>query len=247
MPDLDPTAEFQPPVTPEAAPEPKPEAPPAASVADLQALQAQVATLASKAATLDKLAGVLAPPSVAASTPQDDAIRAEIFRLFPALRTYEADTAQMKKALVAVAQATGYAADAALTERTSKADDLTKSLMRAEKMSTDADALYDVSVMIASRIQRDPALKDAWNRGHVKYAVEEAWKKVSEKLLAPIRVEAKRGAVTSILDAPRATPRGGAQSPPSGKDPNKLDFADTSREGRKKIHEAAFARLQQTD
>lgn len=176
--------------------------------------------------------------------PKDAFVRKEIRRLVPDFDQHSADVGRIKEVLPYILQALQVDVEEKITERAETALDVVKELMEEVGMDhKDADHVGDVEEMLARRIKNDPDLLKQWNRGQVKNAVTKAFEKVSSKLFAPGRLKAKRSAVNTITESPKST-RGGSAAPAPG-DKAKLDFKDTSRDNVNKIHEAAFARLQE--
>lgn len=173
--------------------------------------------------------------------PKDAFVKKEIQRLVPDL----GDIAKIKEVLPYILNALQLDADEKVAERAETALDVVKDLMEEAGMDhKDPELVGDMEEVLARRIKNDPDLLKQWNRGNVKNAVTKAFEKASSKLLAPGRLRAKRSAVNTINESPRPSLRGGPAAPaPGGK--AKLDFKDTSRDNVKKIHEAAFERLQE--
>ena len=247
---MDPNAEFsdiEPKETEEVAvPEVKvaPEAASAtaAEVAELKsqlgASLKQIAALTSKTAVVDRLQELFTGTP---EDPKDAFVKKEIRRLVPDLD----DVAKIKEVLPYILQALNLDAEEKVAERTETALDLTKDLMKDAGLDPkDADAVGYMEEALAREIKSNPELLKTWNRGNVKSAVERAFEKVSTKLLAPGRLKLKRSAVNTINESPKSSPRGGPASAPAG-NKTKLDFKDTSRDNVRKIHEAAFERLQE--
>jgi hypothetical protein len=108
----------------------------------------------------------------------------------------------------------------------------------------DEDAVAYMEEAVTAEIRRNPDLMKLWGEGKSKQAVVKAFDKVQTKLFAPMRNKLKRSAVNTILNAPKATPRGGAPSPaPAGG--GKVDTSDTSRQGISKVHDAAWDKMQE--
>ena|SRR3990167_2736972 len=173
--------------------------------------------------------------------PKDAFVKKEIQRLVPGLD----DIAKIKEVLPYILNALNLDAEEKVAERAETALDVVKDLMIEVGLDAkDADLVGDMEELLARRIKNDPELLKQWNRGNVKNAVTKAFEKASTKLFAPTRLKAKRSAVSTITESPKSSPKGGPAAPAPG-DNKKLDFKDTSRDNVKKIHEAAFERLQE--
>ena len=173
--------------------------------------------------------------------PKDAFVKKEIQRLVPGLD----DIAKIKEILPYILNALNLDAEEKVAERAETALDVVKDLMAEVGLDAkDDDLVGDMEELLARRIKNDPDLLRQWNRGNVKNAVTKAFEKASTKLFAPTRLKAKRSAVSTITESPKSSPKGGPAAPAPG-DNKKLDFKDTSRDNVKKIHEAAFERLQE--
>ncbi len=247
MPDvLDPNTEFADVPDPVEVPEVK-EAPvvAGASVAEVAELRSQLAnslrqieSLKSDTAVVGKLKELFTGTP---EDPKDAFVKKEIQRLVPGLDDIE----KIKQVLPFILNALNLDADEKIAERAETALDVVKDLMADVGLdSKDGDAVGYMEEALAREIKNNPELLKSWNRGNVKNAVTKAFEKVSSKLLAPGRLKAKRSAVSTITESPKASARGGPAAPAPGAT-TKLDFKDTSRDNVKKIHEAAFERLQE--
>lgn len=196
--------------------------------------------LQSKTAILDKLQEALgAKPE----DPKDKYITDEIRRR---LGSDLSDIAKIKQVLPLILEAVGAVAEDKLSERVDTAQDVLKAAMDKEGLDTsDEETVAAMEEATVAIIRRDPKLQAMWNKGNVKKAVSEAYDRIQAKFYAPVRAKAKRSAVNTILDAPKPSPRGGAASAPAGKGSNTVDTRDTSRDGIRKVHDAAFERLQE--
>ena len=201
-------------------------------------LQEDLEGLKSRTAIINKLQEAL---GVKTEDPKDAYIRKEIKRLVPELN----DVEQIKAILPEILVTLQAAAEEGTVVKASTAQDHMRELMGAAGLDPkDEDAVGYLEEALTKEIKKDRALLALWARGNVKSAVQRAFSKVESKLLAPVRGKAKRDAVRTITESPRAVPRGGAPSPASAAKP-KMDFGDTSRDGVKKVHDAAFERLQE--
>jgi len=214
-----------------------------AEVADLKEKYAEslkaIDGLKGTTATLGKIKEIFTGKS---EDPREEYIKQEIRRRVPELN----DVAQIKQLLPQLFAALNQEAQERRTERAESATEIVTELMKDANLDTDdQETIDDVEVMVAERIKKDDELVQAWRRGNVRSAVTKAFGKIQAKLLAPGRVGAKRGAVRSVLDSPKASPRGGAAS--SAPAAHKLDLKDTSRGNVSKIHDAAFERMQELD
>ena len=201
---------------------------------------AEVEGLKSKTAILDKLSEVFGGKPV---DKQDEFITNELRRR---LGGDLSDVAKIKAILPVLLEMVGSQAEEKLAERVESAQDVLRTEM--EKLGLDPDDEDTFTAMeeaVTSVIRRDDGLSAAWAKGNAKKAVSEAFEKLQTKLYAPIRSRLKRSAVNSLLDGPKPSPRGGAASAPKGKESNTVDTSDVSRAGLKKVHDAAFDRLQE--
>ena len=198
----------------------------------------QIEALRSETAVVGKLKELFTGKP---SDPKDEFVKNEIRRLVPDLD----DVAKIKQVLPYILNALQLDAEEKVAERAESALDVVKDLMEGAGLDPkDAELVGDWEEMLARRIKNDPDLLKQWNRGNVTSAVTKAFEKVSSKFLAPNRLKAKRSAVSTITESPKPSAKGGPAAPaPGGK--ATLDFKDTSRDNVKKIHEAAFERLQE--
>ena len=248
---LDPNAEFnapEPVVEPVVEPKaPVVAAPPAVTQAqfdqvkgELESRVAEIEKLKGTADVVDKLREVFSGKS---EDPRDAFVKSEIRRLIPQLD----DLDKIKQLLPVVLETLGNAAEEKVQEKAGSAVDLMRGLMKDAGLDEKDDESVGYMEEVLTRvIKGDPDLKGLWARGNVKAAVSKAFDKAQGKLFAPIRAKAKRSAVSTITESPRAFPRTNAPSP-GVKDAGagKVDINDTSREGRSKVHDAAFDRLQE--
>jgi len=213
-----------------------------AEVAELKSQLAEslksIEALTSRTQVVDRLQELF---SGKPEDPKDAFVKNEIRRLVPDLD----DVAKIKEVLPYILNALNIDAEEKLAERTETAQDVMKGLMAEAGLDEkDEDAVGYMEEALAREIKSNTDLLKSWNRGNVKSAVNKAFEKVSSKLLAPGRLKAKRSAVREINESPRASARGGPAVAP-GANKSKLDFKDTSRDNVKKIHDAAFERLQE--
>jgi len=174
--------------------------------------------------------------------PKDAFVRSEIRRLVPDLD----DVVKIKQVLPYILNALNLDAESKIEERTETAQDVMKGLMSEVGLDATSDkAVGYMEEALAREIKENPDLLKQWNRGNVKSAVTKAFEAVSQQLFAPVRLKTKRGAVREISETPKPTVRGGPAAPAPSGDKAKLDFKDTSRDNVNKIHDAAFARLQE--
>jgi hypothetical protein len=248
---LDPNAEFvntpggDP--APDPKPEPKPEPMPQATVskAEFDTVRGQLSDaisemegLRGKTAIVDKLAAVFTGEKPA--DPRDAFVRKEILRLAPELD----DIAKLKQVLPQILEVLGAVGEERVAEKATGAIEHMRSLMDGIGLDgKDDEAVGYMEEVLTREIKANPELIQLWRRGNIKGAVSKAFDKAQGKLFAPIRNKVKRGAVTSIHESPKASPRGSAPSPAGSQ--RKVDTSDVSREGVKKIHDAAFDRLQE--
>jgi hypothetical protein len=196
-----------------------------------------IEALSSKTAIVDRLQELFTGRP---EDPKDAYVKKEIQRLVPELD----DVKKIKEVLPYILQALNLDAETKVEERTENAQEIMKGLMEDVGLDPkDDDAVGYVEEALAREIKTNPELLKLWNRGNLKSAVGKAFDKVSTKLFAPVRLKTKRSAVNTITESPRPSPKGGPGAP-SGKS-TKLDFADTSRDNVKKIHDAAWERLQE--
>jgi hypothetical protein len=196
--------------------------------------------LKSKTAILDKLSEVFGGKPV---DKQDEFITNELRRR---LGGDLSDVAKIKQILPVLLEMVGTQVEEKMAERVESAQDVLRSEM--EKLGLDPDDDETFSAMedaVTSVIRRDEKLSTAWSKGQTKKAVSEAFDKLQTKLYAPVRSKLKRSAANSLLDGPKPSPKGGPASAPASKENKTVDTRDTSREGLKKVHDAAFDRLQE--
>lgn len=243
---LDPNAEFT-----ETPPEPKVETTPApapaptVSKAEFDEVRGQltealstVEGLKGKTAIMDRLAEAFSGEKPA--DPRDAFVQKEIRRLVPELD----DIGRIKEVLPQILEALGAVGEERVAERAVSAIDTMKGLMDGVGLDAkDDETVGYMEEVLTREIKANPALLVLWRRGDTKTAVSKAFDKVQGKLFAPVRNRVKRGAVNTINELPKASPRGNAPTPAVGS--RKVDTSDTSREGIKKVHDAAFDRLQE--
>jgi hypothetical protein len=243
-PNLEPGAEFDEPTPPiEPAAPRAPAAPPAVTKAELDAVKselsgklAEIDTLKSKTAIVDKLHEVFAGST---EDPRDAYVKKEIRRLVPELD----DLAKVKEILPAILETLGASYEEKQAEKAWGAVEHMKGLMEQAGLDPkDDDAVGYMEEVLTREIKANPELTALWRRGNIKAAVNKAFDKASSKLFAPVRARVKRSAVSTITESPKATPRGQAPSP-ANRGGRTVDFSDTSREGVNKIHDAAFDAL----
>lgn len=197
--------------------------------------------LRSSAAIVDRLKEAL---NGKPADPKDEFITNEIRRRLGSDIT---DVAKIKQLIPVMLEMMGSMAEERLQERVDTAQDTLRHEM--EKIGLDVKDKETFSAMeeaVTSIIRADEKLAATWNRGNAKKAVSEAFDRLQQKFYAPVRSKLKRAAVNTIMDGPKPSPRGGAPAPaPAGKGSNVADVRDTSREGIKKVHDAAFDRLQE--
>ena len=218
---------------------------PVATKAELDSVRSELNTklqeidsLKSKTAIVDKLQELFTGKP---EDPKDAYVRNEIKRLVPELD----DLDKIKRLLPEILVTLQGAAEEQTVVKASEAQDIMRGLMDGVGLDgKDDEAVSYLEEACVREIKGNRELYALWMRGNVKSAVNKAFDKVQSKLIAPVRARMKRDAVRTITDAPKASPRGGAPTPvPSAK--TKVDFSDTSRDGAKKIHDAAFERLQE--
>jgi len=205
----------------------------------MKALSKEVEGLKSKGAIMDKLAEVFkGGPS---EDPKDAFVRRELQRLVPEL----GDIAKIKEVLPMIVEALGASAEERVETRSFDAIGIMQGLMsKAGLDAKDVDACGYVEEALTREIRSNKDLTALWARGQVKDAVNKAFDKVQSKLFAPIRANTKRSAVQMQTESPKAGPAsGGVSGAAKDSGATKLDLTDTSREGTKKIHEAAYERL----
>ena len=191
--------------------------------------------LKSKSAVLDKLAEVFAGKS---EDPKDAFVRKELQRLVPEL----SDIAKIKEVLPMIVEALGAQAEEKVEGRAGDAVEIMQGLMtKAGLDAKDKDACGYVEEALTREIRGNKDLTALWASGRTKDAVNKAFEKVSSKLFAPIRANTKRAAVSMQTESPKAGPIAGTSV--GGTEKPKVDLKDTSREGTKKIHDAAYERL----
>jgi hypothetical protein len=172
--------------------------------------------------------------------PRDAYVRQEITRLLPELQ----DVEKIRQLIPVVLETLGAAHEEKIAEKAASAVDHLRGFMKGAGLdSTDDEAVGYMEEVLTREIKNNPELRTLWGRGQIKAAVGKAFDKASGKLFAPVRANTKRSAVESITGAPKASPRGAAPSP-SASAPRQVDTSDTSRDGRRAIHDAAFDRLQ---
>ena len=173
---------------------------------------------------------------------KDAMLRKEIKRLVPELD----DLDKIKALMPMIVDTLEGSAEERLQTRTNGAQEHMKALMPEIGLDpNDAEAVGYLEEALAREIKSNKEALGLWARGNVKSAVNKAFEKVQAKLFAPVRARAKVGAVRTITESPRATPRGGAPTAGSTAGKPKLDFKDSSRASIGKIHDAAFDRLQE--
>lgn len=211
------------------------------SQADYDALKAmakEVEGLKSKSAILDKLSEVLGGGSK--EDPKDAFVRRELKRLVPELE----DISRIKEVLPMIVEALGASAEERVESRATDAVGYMKGLMtKAGLDGSDADACGYLEEALTREIRTNKDLSGLWAKGQVKDAVNKAFDKVSSKIFAPIRANTKRSAVQMQTESPKAGPASSGGTGAVKEGAPKIDFKDTSREGTKKIHDAAYARL----
>lgn len=194
--------------------------------------------LRGKTAILDKLQEVLGGKPV---NKEEEFVTQEIRRR---LGGDLDDVAKIKAVLPAVVEMLSAMQQEKLTEKVDAAQDvLGKEMEKAGLDPEDDEVFAYMEDAIAGVIKRDPELQKLWGQGQTKKAVSKAFDKFNAKTFAPLRARSKRSAVDTILSAPKATPRGSAPAP-TGQGSKTVDTRDTSRDGIKKVHDAAFDRLQ---
>lgn len=195
--------------------------------------------LRSKTAILDKLQEVLGGKPV---NKEEEFVTQEIRRR---LGGDLDDVAKIKAVLPAVVEMLTAMQQEKLTEKVDDAKGVLGKEMEKVGLDTEDEEVFAyMEDAIAGVIKRDPELQKLWSQGQTKKAVSKAFDKFNAKTFAPLRARSKRGAVDTILNAPKATPRGSAPAPAS-RERGTVDTRDTSRDGIKKVHDAAFDRLQE--
>ena len=195
--------------------------------------------LRGKTAILDKLQEVLGGKPV---NKEEEFVTAEIRRR---LGGDLDDVAKIKAVLPAVVEMLSAMQQEKLSEKVDDAQGaLGKEMEKAGLDPEDEEVFAYMEDAIAGVIKRDKELSGLWQAGKTKQAVSKAFDKFNAKTFAPLRARAKRGAVDSIISGPKATPRGSAPAPASGTK-GTVDTRDTSRDGIRKVHDAAFDRLQE--
>lgn len=195
--------------------------------------------LRGKTAILDKLQEVLGGKPV---NKEEEFVTQEIRRR---LGGDLDDIQKIKAVLPAVVEMLTAMQQEKLGEKVDEAQNaLGKEMEKAGLDPEDEEVFAYMEDAIAGVIKRDPELQKLWAAGKSKQAVNKAFDKFNAKTFAPLRNKAKRGAVDTILSAPKATPRGSAPAPSQGGG-RPVDSRDTSRDGIKKVHDAAFDRLQE--
>lgn len=199
----------------------------------------EIEGLRSKTAILDKLQEVLGAKPV---NKEEEFVTQEIRRR---LGGDLDDIAKIKAVLPAVVEMLSAMQEEKLAEKVTDAQGVLGKEMEKAGLDPDDDEVFAyMEDAISGVIKRDPELHKLWAAGKTKQAVSKAFDKFNSKTFAPLRAKAKRGAVDTILSAPKATPRGSAPAP-SGQGGRTVDTRDTSREGVGKVHDAAFDRLQE--
>lgn len=195
--------------------------------------------LRSKTAILDKLQEALGTKPV---DEKDEFITKEIRRR---LGGDLDDIAKIKEVLPVLLQVAQAQIDERTAEKVGAGQETLKTEMKKLDLDTDdEDAVAYMEEAVTAEIRRNPDLMKLWGEGKSKQAVVKAFDKVQTKLFAPMRNKLKRSAVNTILNAPKATPKGGAPSPaPAGG--GKVDTSDTSRSGISKVHDAAWDKMQE--
>lgn len=205
---------------------------------DLAGKVKEIEGLKSQTAVLAKLKEVFGEKT---EDPKEKFIQDEIRKRIPELD----DIAKIKEILPLVLSMLDTTVEEQLSKKVETGQDILRGLMdKAGLEGKDEEALGYVEEAVTREIKGNKELVALWQKGQVKSAVSKAFDKVQAKLFAPIRAGAKRSAVSSIIEGPKASPRGGAPAP-ADKGGKKVDTSDTSREGIKKIHDAAFDRLQE--
>ena len=208
---------------------------------------AELQGLKTDAALVRKLRDVLGGPEGERRGPEnerDKYVRKEILRLLPELEDYE----RIKQLFPVALQTMEAIVEERNTERASVAQEHMRTLMGDLGLDPkDDDTVSYLEETLTKEIGKNPELLKRWTRGDVKGAVNKAFEKVQSKLFAPVRAKVKKGAVTPILETPRATPRGGAIPSPANAVENKpkVNLADASRDGVHKVHDGAWDYLQE--
>ena len=216
----------------------------AADVADLKAkYAAALADIAGLKSSQQILGQIRELFTGKPTDPKEAFLQSEIRKRVPELN----DIAQIKELLPAILGALKVEADERLEEKVENATEILKGLVGDLGLDgDDAETVGYIEEAVSREIRGNEELLKAWKRGNVRGAVNKAFEKIQAKLFAPVRTKAKRAAAMTIIESPKAsTPRGGGPGPRSGETTRKLDLRDTSREGVKKIHDAAFERLQE--
>lgn len=203
-------------------------------------LVADLGGLKEKADVLDKLREVLGTKP---ENPQEKFITDEIRRR---LGGDLDDLAKIKALLPQLLEMVGTAAEEKQQERVTNAQAaLSAEMVKLGLDPADEDVFQALEESVTSFIRRDETLLAEWNKGLHKSAVTKAFDRLQTKLYAPLRSRMKRAAVTTLVDAPRSAPRGGAAgTTPSGKE-TVVDTRDVSRDNVQKVHDAAFERFQE--
>lgn len=207
----------------------------------VSSLVTEMGGLKEKAAILDKLQDVLgAKPT----NPQEEYVTNEIRRR---LGGDLEDLAKIKAILPQLLEMVGSVAEDKHQERVTNAQDALSSEMKKIGLDPDDKETFQaLEESITSVIRGDEKLLAEWNKGQHKATVAKAFDRLQTKLYAPLRSKMKRAAVTTLIDSPRSTPRGGAPgSSPTGKESGEVDTRDTSRTGINKVHDAAFERFEE--
>jgi hypothetical protein len=200
-------------------------------------LTKELGGLRDKAAVLDKLQEVLgAKPA----NPEEEFVTKEIRRR---LGGDLEDLAKIKALLPQLLEIVGSVAEDKQSERVSAAQaSLSAEMTKIGLDPEDEDTFKAMEDSVTSMIQRDEKLLAEWNKGQYKQAVSKAFDRLQAKLYAPLRSKMKSAAVRTLNDTPRSVPRGGPAASPGGKGSD-VDTRDTSRDGIKKVHDAAYDRF----
>ncbi len=177
-------------------------------------------------------------------SPKDKFVREELLRLVPGLKDLD-QIRQIMPMLLATMEAT---VEERNTEKAMAAQEHMKGLIKGLGLDADDQEVIDyMEEALTREIRGNKELLGLWARGRTKEVVSKAFDKVQSKLFAPLRVKGKRDAVSTITDAPKASPRGGAVPGASdaGVKKPQLDLTDTSSGARNKVHDAAFEWLQE--
>src|SRR3989304_6467983 len=174
----------------------------------------------------------------APESPQDAFVRKELRRLLPEVTGTSAEVAQLKQLLPTLLGALKQEADERLEEKVESATEVLRGLVGEMGLDAkDDDTIAFLEEAVSREIRTNEELLKVWKRGNVKSAVNKAFEKVQSKLFAPVRAKAKRSAVTTIIETPKASTRG-SSVPKGGGETKSVDLRDTSRDGIKKVHDA---------